>query len=62
MRGHCTLYKFKDMDVVKVLHMIETNFLAICFCSVSVISFKNLLSNTQLNGTYLCSGSNKGPY
>lgn len=42
VRGLCTPYKFKDMNVVKVLHMIETNFPAIWFFSVSVIWFKNL--------------------
>lgn len=42
VRGLCTPYKFKDMNVVKVLHVIETNFSAIWFFSVSVIWFKNL--------------------
>jgi len=62
VRGHCTPYKFKDMDVVKVLQMIETNFLAIWFCSASVILFNNLLSNTELNTIYLCSVSIRVPY
>lgn len=63
VRGLCTPYKFKDMNVVKVLHMIKTNFPAICFflCFCNLVQ-ESVLSNTELNGRYLCSGSNRAPY
>lgn len=48
------IYKFRDTYVVKIFNMIEITFLALWLCSVSVIFFKNLLSNTELNWTYLC--------